>query len=180
MADEKPTPAAQQPGASDAATPKPAQTPEDIQKIRDGIFKEAREAYEPKLEKAKAKIGELESQFKAERDWRINMLDGRAKDAGVTETIGRIAKEKGPVEYEQVISEFEKLKATPAAPAVPKPAPLPGGEVGGSQGINLNLDLLDPATNPGGAAAAYKQYELACKQYTRRVVDDALAKKAKK
>lgn len=173
MAEANPTPAAQQPGASDAATQKPAQTQDDIQKIRDGIFKEAREAYEPKLEKSKAEIAALKEQFKAERDWRMGVLENRAKLAGVTETLAGIARKDGPESFEKVIAEFEGFKPKQQAEA-PKPVPQPGGTVGGDAAAKLNVALFDPSKNPGGIAAAAKAYNDACKQHGKSVVDKAM------
>ena len=143
-------------------------------------FHAAEEAHKAELAKYQAQIADLSKSAKEAQDWRMNALESRAKAAGVTETVAKLAKEKGPSEYEAIIGEFEKLKPATTAPAATpaKPVTQPGGEVGGSEGININLDLIDPLTNPGGAAAAFKAYEQAAKQYTRKVVDDALAKRA--
>lgn len=142
-------------------------------------FHAAEEAHKAELAKLQAQLSGFQTQAKEAQDWRINVLDQRAKAAGVTETVSKLAKEKGPSDYEAIIGEFEKLKpTTQQAPAVPKPVAQPGGEVGGSEGININLDLVDPMTNPNGIAAASKAYEQACKQYTRAVVDAALAKRS--
>lgn len=170
MSEEKQSPAAQQSGASDAATSKPAQVSEDIQKIRDGIFKEARETYEPKLEKAKAKADELEAKFKAERDWRMGVLDTRAKGANVTETAMRLAREKGPEDYEKLIAEFEGLKTSKPA-ETPKPAPQPGGLVGGEELPGINLDDLSPSKNGGRVQPLLEAYA----KYGKAKVDAALA-----
>lgn len=170
MSEEKQSPAAQQPGASDAATSKPAQVSEDIQKIRDGIFKEARETYEPKLEKAKAKADELEAKFKAEREWRMGVLDTRAKDAGVTPSIGELARNAGPEAYEKAIAEFQGLKTSKPA-ETPKPAPQPGGLVGGEELPGINLDDLSPSKNGGRVQPLLEAYA----KYGKAKVDAALA-----
>ena len=143
-------------------------------------FHAAEEAHKAELAKLNAQLADLGKSAKEANDWRFNALDQRAKAAGVTETVSKLAKEKGPSEYEAIIGEFEKLKPTqaPSAAPAPKPVAQPGGEVGGSDGINLNLDLLDPATNPNGMAAAAQAYKKACDQYTRPVVDAALTKRA--
>lgn len=167
-----PTPAAQQTGASDAATSKPAQTQDDIQKIRDGIFKEAREAYEPKLEKSKARIAELEGQFKSERDWRMGVLDSRAKTAGVTETMAGIARKDGPESYEKIIVEFEGMKPKTEAP---KPAPQPGGNVGGEELSGLNVDDILPQNNGGRVQPMLDAYA----KYGKARVDKAIANRGK-
>lgn len=169
MAEPNPTPAAATTGASDAATQKLAQTPDEIQKIRDGIFKEAREAYEPKLEKAKGRIGELEGQFKAEREWRLGVLDTRAKSVGVTETAMRLARAAGPEEYEKLIGELE---ATKTPKQEPKPAAQPGGLVGGEEIAGIDLDAIDPLKNGGRIQPLYDAYA----KHGKAKVEAALAK----
>lgn len=120
------TPAQQQSGAGDAATPKPAQ--EELQKIRDGVFAEARKKFEPEIEAQKKALEEAKKTFEAElakereralkaekalteaEQRRIARLEERAKALpDAAQKLAAIAKERGSEAYEEALASAEAL-----------------------------------------------------------------------
>ncbi len=127
------------------------------------------EAHTLELAKRDEKLAEIKGQFKGERDWRLGVLDTRAKSVGVTETAMRLARAAGPEEYEKLIGELE---ATKTPKQEPKPAAQPGGLVGGEEIAGIDLDAIDPLKNGGRIQPLYDAYA----KHGKAKVEAALAK----
>lgn len=123
-----------------------------------------------------AEIAKLAGEFTAEREWRMQQLTARAKAAGVSEVAGKLASEKGPVEFEAVIAEFEAMKAQATEAAKAAPAPQPGGQLGGEESLALDVNRLLPWRNGGNPEPLREAY----KKYGQKRVDDYIAQAAGK
>lgn len=176
MAEAVPAPT----GASDAATQKPAQTepakqPDtvDLQKIRDGVWADARKKFEPQLAERDAALAKLKEELTAEREWRMGRLDEQARSLNLPESVTRIAREKGAADYEAIIADFAKQR--PATPATPAPAPQPGGKVSGEAPPAMlgefTAEQIDPMRNGGSP----KVYRALVQKFGRSTVDNFLA-----